>query len=624
MLRKALFITLIILQSIKLIYGEEQVIKPNIIIFYADDLGWQDTELNDLEKPCPWKTPNIMALAKDGMNFINGYSPAPTCTPSRSALMSGLHPARTGITHVAGGKIPYLKRSSEGYIDPYFPMGLTSQHVTIAEVLQKNGYKTGHSGKWHIGELEDQKPLRQGFDFSYSSRGAHSGGGVNRLNNFATHNEDDPYRLSKEKYPPYSTSNPEGISYPKDEVTEQAIAFMDKNKSEPFFLYMAHFMVHSPIVTKNKALLTHHCEKMGIPFPTDPNFKVKEEGQNNPFYASMVTTLDWSLGRVVSFLKNTDDPRNKGKKLYETTYIFFSSDNGGAEHAGGGECVTDNYPLDKGKSHAQEGGIHVPMVIYGPNIKKGSECHTLVNQLDFFPTIMRLAKAKASDAVTHKLDGLNITNLFKSPTEKVYDSKQQAREYLWWHFPHSKPLQKQSAIRTEEFKLYKNLTSNDYALFQLFKKGEMLDIKEEHNLIEDKKYNAIAKDLIVKLEAELQKYNAQFPYKFSGDKSPFATNKYFKTIPKIVNEKYNATNREATIELQGDKTSIKEVFALAKISDPETQKGKVYATYIKIPAKADLKSQVYKVNIQEDAKEYVFMVIDKNQFMVKGELKKLN
>ena len=91
--------------------NNDKLIKPNVIIFYADDLGWQDVQLNDLDEPCAWDTPNITALAKDAINFTNAYSPAPTCAPSRSALLSGLHPAKTGITNVSGGGIPKASRA---------------------------------------------------------------------------------------------------------------------------------------------------------------------------------------------------------------------------------------------------------------------------------------------------------------------------------------------------------------------------------------------------------------------------------------------------------------------------------------------------------------------------------
>ena len=381
---------------------KKDLLKPNVIIFYVDDLGWQDTELNNLDEPSPWETPNISKLAEDGLNFSNGYSPAPTCAPSRCAILSGLHPAKTGITHVAGGIVPTARYTN--YVAPYFPVGLMPENFTIAEALKENGYTTGHVGKWHAGGLKIQKPSKQGFDFVHESRGAHQGpkGKNNRANFFATHDTNDKYRLSDEKYAPFTKESPDGISYPHDKVTEKALEFINQSKQEPFFLYLAHWLVHAPIHTKNKELLQHYCDKLGVDFPTK-DIPITTKGQTNPFYGSMVTTLDWSLGRVVDLLKKTDDPRNPGKKLYETTYIFFSSDNGAVEKANR-DIVTDNAPLDEGKKYAQEGGIRVPLVISGPNIPKGKTYDGLINQLDFYPTILNLTQSEIPTEYSLDLD----------------------------------------------------------------------------------------------------------------------------------------------------------------------------------------------------------------------------
>ena len=139
---------------------------------------------------------------------------------------------------------------------------------------------------------------------------------------FATNDANDAYRLSEEKYFPFTKEDPKGISYPTDSVTENALKFITESKEEPFFLYLAHWMVHYPIHTKNRKLLDYYCDKLGVELP-EVDTEWTKEGQNNPYFGSMVTTLDWSLGRVIDLLKKTDDPRNPGKKLYETTYIIF-------------------------------------------------------------------------------------------------------------------------------------------------------------------------------------------------------------------------------------------------------------------------------------------------------------
>ncbi|RCW92140.1 sulfatase [Winogradskyella arenosi] len=617
----AILLTLFCALSIN---GQEknEIIKPNVIIFHVDDLGWQDTEINNLDEPTPWETPNIVALAKDGINFTNGYSPAPTCAPSRCALLTGQHPTKTGVTHVAGGKLPTASGRSI-YLHPFFPEGLSPEHFTIAEALKMNGYKTGHVGKWHAGSLKAQASTNQGFDFAHESRGAHQGPKHpnNRLTNFATHNKNDAYRLSEEKYPPFTKDAPNGISYPYDDVTENALKFIKDSKEEPFFLYLAHWLVHAPIHTKNRELLQYYCDKLGIPFP-EKNIPITTGGQTNPFYGSMVTTLDWSLGRVVDLLKTTDDPRNPGKKLYETTYIFFSSDNGAVEKANG-DIVTDNFPLDEGKKYAQEGGIRVPLLISGPNIPKGKTFDGLVNQLDFFPTILDLTNSKIPNQYSSDLDGLNIENVLHHNATVIKNTKGEVREDLWWHFPHNKDNQMQSAIRRGDYKLYKNHVKGNYELYRLYKDGERADLEEKYDIA--KSAPEVVKDLSTRLEAYLKAYDAKLPYK---EPSKFKSDKNVAAIPVITSNTFNAASRKATVQLEQGKSKVIESYALVKISDPikRTNKGKkkkVRSTYLKVPVNISNNGLEYNYAVPEEAVEYGLILIDENRFMVKSQFQKV-
>lgn len=602
--------------------GQDNSIKPNIIIFYADDLGWQDTQLNNLDTPSPWETPNVLKLAQEGMNFTNAYSPAPTCAPSRCAMLTGMHPTKTGVTHVAGGQIPKQQKYST-MIPPFFPLGLESKDVTIAEVLKTNGYTTGHVGKWHVGSLKTQKSTNQGFDFSFESRGAHTGPSrkQNRINSFATDDANDPYRLSKEKYAPFSDKNPKGISYPNDDVTEQALAFMKKSNKEPFFLYLAHWMVHTPIHTKNRALLQYYCDKLGVDFPKE-NIPVTTGGQTNPYYGAMVTTLDWSLGKVVDFLKTTNDPRNPGKKLFETTYIFFSSDNGGCEKARK-EIITDNFPLDHGKKYAQEGGIRVPMVISGPNIPKGKTYEGLINQLDFFPTLLNITKTNTSVEQSEKFDGLNISGVLFNNEKDILTKEGKPREDLWWHFPHNTDSQMQSAIRSGDYKLYKNHRDNSYSLFRLYEDGKRTDLEEAHNIANQS--GDIVKKLSEKLEKYLTDYNAEYPYKNPLETKNYLGKEKAVLVPKIIEDVYDAKSNTATIEIETGKAKIKEAYALIRIQDDHIKKGrkvpKKSTTYVKIPVKADNKGFKFTAKIPKYAFDYVIILIDENQFMIKSNLK---
>ena len=166
-------------------------------------------------------------------------------------------------------------------------------------------------------------------------------------------------------------------------MTEGALDFLEANKQAPIFLYYATWLVHTPIQSRSKALLQKYCQKLGVDFPTDPDHW-RMEGQNNPYYCAMVETLDHYVGKIVKYLETTEDPRWPGHKLIENTWIIFSSDNGGMEgHPG--EVITDNYPLDRGKISAMEGGTRVPFLVAGPGVPAGVESEVMVNGLDFYP-----------------------------------------------------------------------------------------------------------------------------------------------------------------------------------------------------------------------------------------------
>ena len=150
--------------------------------------------------------------------------------------------------------------------------------------------------------------------------------------------------------------------------SEDALKFLKEEKENPFFLYYSEHLVHTPIHTRTKRLLEKYLDKLGIDYPKKAK-GWKLEGQNNPFYCAMVETLDYHYGKIVKYLENTDDPRWPGHKLMENTYVILTSDNGGMEKMPN-EIITDNYPLDRGKISAMEGGTRVPLIITGPTIEK--------------------------------------------------------------------------------------------------------------------------------------------------------------------------------------------------------------------------------------------------------------
>ncbi len=524
-----------------------EIEKPNIVVFYVDDLGWQDLQLNELDEPCPYETPNVKRLAESGMNFTQGYSPAPTCSPSRAGIITGQHPAKLGLTHVHLGS----KRTAgktQRLVAPYLESHLDLDVLTLADAMKQNGYRTGHSGKWHVGLTS----ASYGFEVVDQDRGVHRGMD-DRTKDFATAN-DKRWPLSKEKYPPFSDKKPEGISYPYDQVTESALSFMKESGDHPFFLNLCHWMVHWPVLTRNGDLLEYYCDKMGQPFPPEPGDRTLP-GQQNPYYAAMVTTVDWSLGRIVDYLEQTDDPRHPGKKLIETTYIFFSSDNGGAEIRGP-EIISDNYPLKNGKKYVEEGGIRVPLVIAGPGIEPATEFDRLVNQLDLFPTILELTDSTIAAVDRQELSGLNLSHVLTGAKETIVDETGHERDFLFWHFPHNGDSNMKSAIRSGDYKLNKRYGTDDYELYRLYLDGKRHDLEEEHDLANNPEFRSVVERLATTLESALEANGAEPAYlnpEYSG-----RTRK-----PAVVDSiSFEASNRMAKLVANGSGPAIKKAYVI--------------------------------------------------------------
>jgi arylsulfatase A-like enzyme len=577
--------------------------KPNILIFYVDDLGWQGTQLNDVDKPCPYETPNVLKLAEQGMNFTQGYSSAPTCAPSRAGLITGQHPGKLRYTHVLFDRIIKGKPTEE-FVDPYLGSHLQMDALTLATALKDNGYHTGHVGKWHLGLSSSL----YGFELSHEERGVHRKT-ADRTKDFAT--ADDPkYPLSKEKYPPFSAKKPDGISYPYDDVTETALKFMGESQDKPFFLYLAHWMVHWPAMTRNGELLEYYCDKLGQPFPPKDG-EMSIPGQNNPYYASMVTTVDWSLGRIMDYLEKTDDPRNPGKKLVETTYLIFTSDNGGAM-THGKEVLADNSPLKYGKVNAEEGGIRVPMIISGPGIPKGSQFDGLVNQLDYFPTILNLTHSEIAPEAKAALSGLDITPVLLDGARQIVDAQGAARENLFWHFPHGQDSMK-SALREGDFKLLKNYTSHDYSLYRLYKNGQREDIEEMNDLADDPEYAPVVKKLSEKLDRHLADNQVEGPYL-----NPAYTDKT-KPAAEIQEVKFHAENRLASVRMKTSGPAIKTAYVIYRDKPGEKKVAHGKGEYdvrigVKMPATIAADGQRVSAQIPEGIEAYCFLLIDENNY----------
>lgn len=491
--------------------SDHSAARPNILLILADDLGWQDVGCYDLDEPTPMETPNIDALAKKGVLFRQGYSPAPTCAPTRCAIMSGRHPAVLQKTHVVGGNPPTpYNMEAHPIMDPWYSGRMKLNEVTIPEALKKNGYVSGHVGKWHmaIDHNAFPQPRDQGFDYTRAHLGESAAMKPHRLTGFATKDKDDPYQLDAD-------------GFPKDQTTLDAIEFMEQSKAKPFFLYYAAWLVHTPIHSRSKKLLEKYCKKLGVDFPTEPK-GWPLEGQKNPYYCAMVEMFDHYVGKLIKYLEKTDDPRRPGHKLMENTYIILTSDNGGMERIPG-EIITDNYPLDRGKINAKEGGVRVPYIVTGPNVPKATKSEVMVNGLDFYPTILSWTGTKKPKE--QKLDGADLSTLLSRNPQNgnlVKNKQGGPRNSMVWHFPHG--VAQQSTIRTGGWKLIKNWMRGrpEYELYQLQfnypKNPKRGDIEEAKNLADEMpgKVKEMSAELFRRLDAMKASYPYQNPnYKFA-------------------------------------------------------------------------------------------------------------
>ena len=302
------------------IVGTERPAKPNVVLILTDDLGWQDVHCYDIDEPSPMETPNIDRLASRGVMFWQAYSPAPVCAPSRAAILSGLHPARGGMTSVAGGVPPRPQSKNARRISPFYLARMPRERFTLAEALKASGYRTGHCGKWHISKnhYDYPQPYQHGFEMSAHDRGVQVPMKPSRLAGFATTKSDDPYQLDEN-------------GFPFDTPQQAALDFLQTNKAEPFFLYYATWLVHAPIVMRSEALLRKYEAKLGVTLKPEHATTWRTPGQTNPFYCAMVEQLDYYVGQLIHSLETTEDPRWPGHNLMENTYVFFTSDNGGME-----------------------------------------------------------------------------------------------------------------------------------------------------------------------------------------------------------------------------------------------------------------------------------------------------
>jgi len=392
--------------------------KPNIILILADDLGFNDVSYyNGGAADGSLLTPHIDSLAEEGVAFLNGYAASPVCSPSRAAIMTGRYSSRYGFEFTpypaqAARIMNLLRKDGElatiGLEDVQWDEvgltvgGLPNEEITIAEMLQDNGYYTAHIGKWHLGGFNDgMRPNDQGFDDSLM---------LNSSLYFPKNHPDivnakidsaveDMVWASSQYAASFNGSEPfEPGGYITDYYTDEAVKVIDNNKDRPFFLYLGHFAPHNPLQSLRKDYEKHsHMENHTL-----------------QVYAGMIEALDRSIGKILSALEKNG--------LTENTLIIFASDNGGAGYIGLDDI---NKPYRGWKLTHFEGGMHIPFFAKWPaKIKKDMKYNKRIHHTDIFSTILGAANIEPPKEIT--IDGVNLIPFLTN------EERGEPHETLYW------------------------------------------------------------------------------------------------------------------------------------------------------------------------------------------------
>lgn len=435
--------------------------RPNILFILADDLGWADTTLyghTDL-----YETPHLERLAARGMTFSRAYTSSPLCSPTRSAILTGLHPARTGLTapNCHTPKLVLKATAAETgppskKLTPYDSVTrLDPKYETLAERFRAEGYTTAHFGKWHLG-AEPYSPFEHGFDIDIPH---HPGPGP--AGSFVA-----PWKFRNftEKYPK---------EHIEDRMGDEAVAFLESHGSDPFFLNYWQFSVHAPFDAKQDLIEKYRPR-------IDP-----EDEQRSPTYAAMVESLDDNIGKMLDALDRLE--------IADETIIIFTSDNGGNMYNEvDGTTPTSNRPLRGGKGNNWDGGVRVPAVIVWPGVvEPGSRSEALITSTDFYPTLLEMCGLAPSTG--QSFDGLSLVPALRQEPF--------SRDAIFTYFPHSTgvpdTLPPSAAIYQWPWKLFRFFHqgengAHEHALYHL---GE--DIGERNDLagIHPDRVTSMAADL---------------------------------------------------------------------------------------------------------------------------------
>ena len=468
--------------------------KPNIILILADDLGGRDLACFGSKYH---ETPNLDRLASRGVRLTQAYSASPLCSPTRSSILTGQYPARTGITAPACHlpKVVLEKALLQGNDRVHVANSITRlkpDYHTLAEALKASGYATAHFGKWHLGHNlqagDAYEPRDQGFDvdWPHTPKAPGPGGGYLAPWKFITDPEikDDAGRHVDER------------------MADEAGKFIRASKGRPFFVNFWLFSVHSPWNARQD-YIEYFKQK------TDP-----ANPQKNPLYAAMVKSLDDSVGRLLKHLDDSGEADN--------TIIVFWSDNGGfayppkqTDPQGYAEIpATSNLPYRSGKASLYEGGTREPGIVVWPGkVKAGATADFLMQSLDLYPTLVRAGGATLKPG--QKVDGLDQTDALlggASPRDRVF-----------CHFPHGNATRDSvmdgfyagSYVRKGDWKLIRFYGRSDDGTDELELYDLKHDLGERRNLAKEQpalaqELNGLIDGFLKDTEAVIPKANPNF------------------------------------------------------------------------------------------------------------------
>lgn len=485
--------------------------KPNIILFFIDDMGWTDTSLQFADERVPnndfFRTPNMEAMAEKGVKFTQAYS-HPVCTPSRVSLMTGQAPARhhvsnwTMLPNSDAQNGPWGQNTSPTH---WRTEGIQPHDVLLSKELQKAGYHTIQVGKAHFGSLgtEGADPLNMGFDANVAGHAAGAPASYQGDLNFGN---DFPVKDGYPQGVPHLEEYHGKDVHLTDILSIKAKEEMDKalETGKPFFLNMAHYAVHTPI-EQHKQYMKNYENKFYK--GTDIKIPLIEAK-----YASLVEGMDASLGEIMDYLED--------KGIAEETLVIFTSDNGGlsghtrATSPMGTELNTHYYPLRSGKGSAYEGGLRVPYIVsWGkPNLDNPVqkalpiESNTISKELvviqDLFPSILKVAQADVKLPKGYVLDGRDVTKAWTG-------GKLEKNHPFITHYPHvwgpfGDGYQPHSTMNLDGKKVIYYYNSRTWEMYDLNK-----DIGERYNLADSQPQEL--QRLAKRFKAELTEMGAQYP-----------------------------------------------------------------------------------------------------------------